>query len=157
MSSAFGILQKWRRIFSVKTFSQQPAYLKKTEMFLPFSLKTSLLTVRQSKPLLWCRQLEWKVWCRMQMWALHQKNNKKNPTRKKQFLSFSCEDRSSVFLLWAKTLTSVSTYGTSEKSRFVNLTETMAGEWRTKIICWLESGLYILCIVTVHECLCVYM
>ena len=53
------------------------------------------------------------------------------PPRKKkqktttQFLSFSCEDRSSVFLLWAKTITSVSTYGTSEKSRFVNLTETM--------------------------------
>lgn len=46
----------------------------------------------------------------------------KNPP---QFLSFSCEDRSSVFLLWAKTITSVSTYGTSGKSRFVNLTETM--------------------------------
>ncbi len=42
-----------------------------------------------------------------------------------QFLSFSCEDRSSVFLLRAKTITSVSTYGTSETSRFVNLTETM--------------------------------
>lgn len=44
---------------------------------------------------------------------------------KTQYLSFSCEDRSSVFLLRAKTITSVSTYGTSEKSRFVNLTETM--------------------------------
>lgn len=30
---------------------------KKREIFLP-SLKTSLLTVRESKPLLWCRQLE---------------------------------------------------------------------------------------------------
>lgn len=47
------------------------------------------------------------------------------PPKKTQFLSFSCEDRSSVFLLWAKTITSVSTYGTSEKSRFVNLTEPM--------------------------------
>lgn len=45
--------------------------------------------------------------------------------KEKQYLSFSCEDRSSVFLLRAKTITSVSTYGTSEKSRFVNLTETM--------------------------------
>lgn len=50
---------------------------------------------------------------------------KKKQQKKTQFLSFSCEDRSSVFLLWAKTITSVSTYGTSEKSRFVNLTETM--------------------------------
>lgn len=45
--------------------------------------------------------------------------------KNKQFLSFSCEDRSSVFLLWAKTITSVSTYGTSGKSRFVNLTKTV--------------------------------
>ena len=65
-----------------------------------------------------------KCMCRMQMWELlcHQRKEKKKP---KQYLSLSCKDRSSVFLLWAETITSVSTYGTSEKSRFVNLTATM--------------------------------
>lgn len=55
--------------------------------------------------------------------------------KKEKFFSFSFEDRSSVFLLWAKMITSVSTYVLSEKRRFVNLTETMTmvnGEWRTK-------------------------
>lgn len=118
------VLLEWRRILSVRTFSRQSAYLQKLELFFP-SLKTSLLTVRESKPLLWCRQLEQKGWCRMQMWELLHQQKRWRAKKSKQFLSFSCEDRSAVFLLWAKTITSVSTYGTSGESRFVNLTKTV--------------------------------
>lgn len=109
----------------MRTFSRQSAYIQKLELFFP-SLKTSLLTARESKPLLWCRQLEQKRLVQNANVRASPPTEKVESKKKsKQFLSFSCEDRSSVFLLWAKTITSVSTYGTSGESRFVNLTKTV--------------------------------
>ena len=95
---------------------------EKLEMPLP-SLKTSLLTVSESTLV---------TFQAAGVSSVAQNANvnaapppQQNKIKKTQFLSFSREDRSSVFLLRATTITSVSTYGTSENRRFVNLTETM--------------------------------
>lgn len=73
--------------------------------------------------------------------------------KKKQFLSFTCDYGSSVFLLSLETITSVSTYGTSGEAPLCKSNkhnDNRDGGRRTKIIRWLETGQYILCAVTIR-------
>lgn len=93
-------------------------------MSLP-SLKTSLLTVSESKLVTFQAAGVNSVAQNANVNAAPPPQQNKIKKTTTQFLSFSREDRSSVFLLRATTITSVSTYGTSENRRFVNLTETI--------------------------------